>query len=374
MKPFRLQAWLVAGAFLLPVSWGAKAIAGPRVEVTIEIEDDGEEVGLDFFHHELGGHGHWFENHAYGLVWSPHHMPHDWQPYTVGHWEYTDDYGWLWVSDLDWGWAAFHYGRWIFDDFHGWAWVPGTEWGPAWVAWREGDGHVGWAPLPPQVGWEVGVGLGTAGFDINVQIHPRHWSFVPERFILEPHLHRYRVEPIHKITLLRRTVDRTHYLSVNGRVVNRGLSVKRIQKFVGRPVPRRTIRVLRGSHAQRRAHVKGGEITVYRPKKVVRRTKVKTSGKTKVITRKVSKPGHSAHKTVVRPAKRVSEKSRTTIRKTKPSGVTPKKRVDGHSAKSSSSNKTRKVVRPSSGGTKSGSSKVRKHKAGSHTTKTKKKP
>jgi hypothetical protein len=374
MKPFRFKAWLVAGSFLLPASWNATAMAGPHVEVTIEVEDD-QEVGLDFFHDELSAHGHWFESSAYGLVWAPHHMPEGWQPYTVGHWEYTDDYGWLWVSDLEWGWAAFHYGRWVYDQFNGWAWVPDTEWGPAWVAWREGEGHVGWAPLPPQVGWEAGVGLGAGGFDINLQIHPRHWSFVPERYILEPHLHRHRVAPIHKITLLRKTADRTRYVSVDGRVVNRGLSVSRIQEVVGRPVPRRTIRVSSGSQAQRRMHVEGSEITMYRPK-VVRRTKVKNSSKTKVLTRKVSQPGHSGHKTIVRPAQRVSEQTRTTIRKTKSSEVTAKRRTGEHSAKSSSSTQTRKVVRPSSGSTsnKSGAPKVRKEKAGSQPTKNKKKP
>jgi hypothetical protein len=60
------------------------------------------------------------------------------------------EFGWTWVSDYSWGWAPFHYGRWIVIVGHGWCWVPGTIWGPAWVAWRAGDGFVGWAPLPPR--------------------------------------------------------------------------------------------------------------------------------------------------------------------------------------------------------------------------------
>ncbi|MGA8294510.1 MAG: DUF6600 domain-containing protein, partial [Rhodoplanes sp.] len=50
-----------------------------------------------------------------------------------GHWAYTDDWSWYWVSDepeAQWGWVAYHYGRWIFDDALGWCWVPGDEWSP----------------------------------------------------------------------------------------------------------------------------------------------------------------------------------------------------------------------------------------------------
>ena len=76
----------------------------------------------------------------------------DWRPYEYGHWVYTDEWGWYWVSDDeedDWGWVTYHYGRWAFDRGLGWFWVPGDEWAPAWVDWRYGDDYVGWAPLPP---------------------------------------------------------------------------------------------------------------------------------------------------------------------------------------------------------------------------------
>ena len=36
---------------------------------------------------------------AYGEVWVPDGVPRDWQPYEYGHWVYTDDWGWYWVSD-----------------------------------------------------------------------------------------------------------------------------------------------------------------------------------------------------------------------------------------------------------------------------------
>jgi hypothetical protein len=44
--------------------------------------------------------------------------------HTVGHWVWTDDYGWLWVSDEPYGWATHHYGRRYEDPIYGWAWVP----------------------------------------------------------------------------------------------------------------------------------------------------------------------------------------------------------------------------------------------------------
>jgi hypothetical protein len=85
-------------------------------------------------------------------VWQPEGslVGADFTPYyTGGHWTLTE-FGWTWVSDFSWGWAPFHYGRWIAVSGYGWCWVPGTIWGPAWVAWRAGDGYVGWAALPPR--------------------------------------------------------------------------------------------------------------------------------------------------------------------------------------------------------------------------------
>lgn len=298
MNPFCRQIVITLGLALLLGVWPARVHAGPVVDV---------EVDIDFFHHELAAHGEWFESEAYGVVWTPHHMPPDWRPYTVGHWEFTDDYGWLWVSDHEWGWAPFHYGRWMYDDFHGWVWIPDTEWGPAWVAWREGDGHVGWAPLPPQVEWQVGVGLGSSGFDINVQIHPRCWTFVQERYVLEPHLHVHRIAPARRVMLLRKTKDTTHYLAVDGRVVNRSLSVERVERTLGRRVPRRTIRVMDSASTDRRVRISGGEINLFRPK-VVRRVSTKSPSSTKVLKRAPSE-GRTTVRRRLAPASGASDRS-----------------------------------------------------------------
>ena len=124
------------------------------------------------FRAALEPYGRWQRHARWGEVWTPADRPRNWRPYTVGHWAYTDDWGWYWVSDepeARWGWVAYHYGRWIFDDALGWCWVPGEEWSPAWVQWRrarQGLDYVGWAPLPPD--------------DVIVEYveEPRFWIFV----------------------------------------------------------------------------------------------------------------------------------------------------------------------------------------------------
>ena len=91
------------------------------------------------FRMALEPYGMWRSHPRFGEVWVPFGKPRDWRPYTVGHWVYTDEWGWYWVSEEDeedWGWVAFHYGRWSFSRGMGWFWIPGDEWAPAWVNWR----------------------------------------------------------------------------------------------------------------------------------------------------------------------------------------------------------------------------------------------
>jgi hypothetical protein len=101
------------------------------------------------FRAALDGYGQWAQHPRWGQVWIPDQRPGDWQPYRMGHWVYTDEWGWYWDSEEDFGWVTYHYGRWMFDQGLGWVWIPGMDWGPAWVDWRQGDDFVGWAPLPP---------------------------------------------------------------------------------------------------------------------------------------------------------------------------------------------------------------------------------
>jgi hypothetical protein len=102
------------------------------------------------FREALADLGSWVAHRRWGEVWIPANLQQDWRPYTRGRWVYTDEWGWYWVSDDPWGWITDHYGRWVFDQGLGWIWVAGEEWSPAWVQWRQGAQHVGWAPLPPE--------------------------------------------------------------------------------------------------------------------------------------------------------------------------------------------------------------------------------
>jgi hypothetical protein len=195
-------------------------------------------VDLTFFHDRLSPYGDWIQHQRYGWVWHPTAVEVGWRPYTDGHWVMTDDYGWFWESDYDWGWAPFHYGRWAYDGDLGWVWVPGYEWGPAWVAWRDGGGYLGWAPLPPEVGWDAGVGLQLGSFNLGVGLYRPSWVFVGERFFLAPRLREVILEPARNVTVIERTRNVTNYVTVNDRIVNRSVSVERIEKVTGTKVER----------------------------------------------------------------------------------------------------------------------------------------
>jgi hypothetical protein len=127
------------------------------------------EVTIDVFEDALAAHGEWIVVAPHGRVWRPIHVAAGWQPYLYGEWVWTDD-GWFWLTDEPWGWATYHYGRWGWDRALGWFWVPGFVWAPAWVAWRVGDGFVGWAPLYPGF---------TVWWTDPYPLVATHWIFVP---------------------------------------------------------------------------------------------------------------------------------------------------------------------------------------------------
>jgi hypothetical protein len=156
---------------------------------------------MDYFQAHLTPYGQWIDVPGVGAAWVPLEANNlEWRPYMdAGRWEYTDA-GWFWQSDYPWGDIAFHYGRWIRNDFTGlhWAWVPAYDWAPSWVAWREGGGGMGWAPLPWGVEYRAGVGLwwhGAAvgvgvdfglGFDAFIVVGPDHfWGGDYHRFAFD---------------------------------------------------------------------------------------------------------------------------------------------------------------------------------------------
>src|SRR5579864_7672836 len=159
------------------------------------VPGDGQ-VDINYFYRNLIRYGHWVLLSAYGWVWLPNDVPTGWRPYTLGHWALTD-YGWTWISSERFGWATYHYGRWLLDPQYGWIWVPDYEWGPAWVAWCEGGGYIGWAPLPP-------AGRG-AGAPTGAAPDPATFCLVEERSFLDPQVASLIVPPSSALPILRNT-------------------------------------------------------------------------------------------------------------------------------------------------------------------------
>lgn len=173
-----LSGIAVAGMLAVPIvqpgnlPFGATAVQAREASVSINI-----------FFDALSEEGEWINYAPYGYVWVPSDVPADWEPYTRGHWAYTERYGWTFVSDEPFAWAVYHYGRWGYDPDIGWFWVPGTVWAPAWVSWRRSHEVVGWAPLPPE----------GAGYAVSAEVSyaepPRdYWHFCPAADFLAPDL------------------------------------------------------------------------------------------------------------------------------------------------------------------------------------------
>jgi hypothetical protein len=220
-----------------------------------------EEVG--FFYDELSPYGDWVLTRAYGWAWFPRDVRPYWRPYTDGRWVDTE-YGWTWASNEPFGWATYHYGRWAWEPRFGWLWIPGTVWGPAWVSWEHGGGYVGWAPLPPAVGFEVGIGIRLGGFDLRIGIRPDAYSFVPERSFLEPRLSGYLMPTARNVTIIHSTTNITNYTYTDNRVVNRGVEVRRIEQVTGRRV--QPLRVTE-ARSKARTEVAQRELRIYRPER-----------------------------------------------------------------------------------------------------------
>lgn len=197
----------------------------------------GVEVNVDTFYDTLDDDdGQWLELPHHGYVWSPRVDP-DWRPYSRGHWLYTDDHGWYWDSEERFGWATYHYGRWHLDDEVGWVWVPGRRWGPAWVAWRNSDRQIGWAPLPPEAEWRDS-GVSYVETFYETPRYRAYWNFCEPRYITEPSVYSYIAPPTQTIILFNQTRPVVNnYTVVNQTIINQGVPVQQIQRTTNRAVP-----------------------------------------------------------------------------------------------------------------------------------------
>ena len=199
VKLRRLMLAAVTGFALVAGAGGASIIAGALTPAQAQVSAE--------FQSALEPYGEWRRDARWGEVWVPDQRPRGWQPYSLGHWVYTDDWGWFWVSDndeADWGWVTYHYGRWIFERRTGWIWIPGDEWAPAWVDWRRGDNYVGWAALAPD----------DVMYDYDADA--AYWIFVEPRYMAAPSMRSYYLPPQRVSVVLRATV-----------LVNRSFSVSR---------------------------------------------------------------------------------------------------------------------------------------------------
>lgn len=185
------------------------------------------EVNLNYFEQQLAPFGQWINHPQFGEVWKPDLGP-DFRPYFNGYWQFTSDYGWLWVSNEPFGDVVYHYGRWVYDQSEGWLWVPGYVWGPGWVAWRDTGEYVGWLPLPPGYsddtalsplinspqpavpealyGYQDAYGATLAG-----DAFASMWIFVPGRDFGRRDRRPYIVDRETVRNLYRRSKDSTHY-------------------------------------------------------------------------------------------------------------------------------------------------------------------
>ncbi len=204
------------------------------------------------FYDDLRPHGQWVRTPEYGMVWIPN-VEAGFQPYaTNGRWVVTQ-FGNTWVSDYNWGWAPFHYGRWYQDRFRGWAWVPGRDWGPAWVSWRSGGGYYGWAPLGPGM-----------NINVNVNIAPDYWMFVPQNYISSPRLSSYCVSRRQVVNVYQNTTIINNVYRVNNRSYAYGPRRDELERVTRQRVP-----VYRIDNTNRpgRDEVRDNSVSIYRPER-----------------------------------------------------------------------------------------------------------
>ncbi len=228
--PLGRAALLVGLAATLAVVGSTTSIVTPaHAQASVSVTAD--------FRIALEPYGGWRHHRRFGDVWVPANRARDWRPYTVGHWVYTNDYGWYWVTDdqeADWGWITYHYGRWYRDADYGWFWIPNDVWGPAWVDWRYGDQYVGWAPEPPD---EIVV---------EVQDEPAYWCFVGAGDLIAPSIAAVLLPFDRRAEFFRRTALVNRPVMMRGPdrhfAVNPGIPPGNIAAIRGRPLPTYQVR------------------------------------------------------------------------------------------------------------------------------------
>jgi len=216
------------------------------------------------FYDDLAPHGDWYDTADYGYVWRPTVVVQTvgWRPYCHGRWVWTNC-GWTWLSDEPFGWATYHYGRWTLLAGRGWVWVPGQVWAPAWVCWRMGRDHIGWAPLPPECGdrhrsvWGAGVehefGIGADWFNF---VRTGHFGGPLAAHCLPVGGNRQLFGSTTNITLIRRN---------HGRVWVGGPDHRDLCRRLGRELPTYTLETDPVEQSMRVPVIRGDRLRIYAP-------------------------------------------------------------------------------------------------------------
>jgi len=247
----RISAYIAGGAVA-----ALALFSGPTSNSVLQFTPAAEaaaSVSISVFYDGLSNDGSWV-NHRGSYVFIPANVKKGWRPYTDGHWVYTEDFGWTWVSNERFGWATYHYGRWGYGDDIGWYWVPGTRWAPAWVSWRRSNDHVVWAPLPPSRGDDVSINISVG------DVPDFYWVAVPTRNFLDVDL-RVRLVDRDRDRIIRRTEFIGTPRVRNNIVVNTVIDVNVIERETGRKVKR--VRA-KETDNPRDARASDDQVTVFR--------------------------------------------------------------------------------------------------------------
>jgi hypothetical protein len=234
-------------------------VVPPAIMAPLAAQAQSADISFDSFHDQLSNYGDWLYSDRWGEVWRPYRQDQDadWRPYSVGHWVYTSEYGWTWISDEGpWGDIAYHYGRWVYDPDDGWLWLTGYVWSPAWVVWRSAGPNVGWMPMPPDddflgggSGLSVNVSFGdwsdTGGFYGYGRWYGQRfdenrfgalWTFVPSAHVADPVYRNYVVPRPQVVNIVRVSHNVTNYTVVNNVIINKSVNITMVQGAGGRPV------------------------------------------------------------------------------------------------------------------------------------------
>lgn len=266
---------------------------------TASPDEDAAASNTAFFYGAVAEGGAWIDHPRYGRVFAPK-VAETWRPYTLGRWAFSDDYGWLWISDEPFGWATYHYGRWALEADKGWFWVPGKDWAPAWVVWRQGEDAIGWAALPP--GAEMtGKGLSLETSIIETSRFESTWVFVDPRYFGQPGMRRYLRSTRWNADLVPTTVTRLGYERKDDVVVNRGIAPEDVAHLTGRPLQRVTLTLADDTRFKRSDSSRGGdEVKLYRPG-------AKTIDSGAAMSAKVRRPDDSSNDGDVKPRKQAAK-------------------------------------------------------------------